>query len=103
MRIVIRDLFHTGKVGIWVFDDHGKTVAAPTKMEFVHLGEGYQLPDPTFEINQAHLHSLIQSGSSELEMSSLGKALMPNRDKQLEALKYHLEDMRKLVFNKVDK
>lgn len=98
MRLAIRDLFATRSVGIWLFDDHQKTVAKPIMLEMEPIKEGYQLPEPTLTIESLHLMNLLSSGATELEISTLGRSLMPNRDKELSALKYHLEDMRKLVF-----
>lgn len=98
MRIAIRDLFQSAEVGIWLFDDTSKTCAKPINIVMEPLKDSWIMPEPTMRISSVQLISLINSGSTELEMSTLGKALMPNRDKQLDALKYHLEDMRSIVF-----
>lgn len=106
MRLVIRDLFCKKAYGIWIIEDRiiqgvrQSFVAKPCKLSFEERPECQAFPEPTFEIEDHHIHELITSGTMEIEMSGLGKQLTSTHKAEIDAMKYHLEDMRRLVFER---
>ena len=77
----------------WIIGDNGRSVATNVTME--PLESGHMLPGPTFSIGEQEIQWLMdelwRSGIRPTEVGTSG---------QVDAIKYHLEDMRKLVFEK---
>jgi len=77
------------------FSNH-KTELATIKdgnLEFSELKEGEMWPRPTMQIPESLLQKIIDAFSKEVPPTKKVEL-----DAELKATKYHLEDMRKLVF-----
>ena len=78
---------------IWILGDKGVSCAKP--LTFEKTEEGAMMPEPTFKIGGDEVQWLMdemwRSGIRPTEVGTAG---------QVDSIKYHLEDMRKLVFEK---
>jgi len=75
---------------VWVIGDKGKACAEPLVMK--PMNEGERLPEPTFKIEGDEVQWLMDElWNAGVRPSQEGTA------GQLDATKYHLEDMRKIA------
>ena len=98
MRIIIREAWDRNGYNLWLMKD-GR-IAKPFAMEFGEQRDensAWMLPDPSLFIRREEFIQLRQSIASEALANGFTELVNPFRD-QLSAVKYHLEDMRKLVF-----
>ena len=102
VEIALREQFHTGGYGLWIMvnKDGKRYVAKPVEFEFEEVSECFRLPDSTFQFTtKGDARTFLQDLSNELN----NQGMKPNNDAvhgELKSIKIHLEDMRKLVFNK---
>lgn len=103
MKILIRREMHLGGYAIWLYDERRDQIffAKPTEIVFEDTGHtgAALLPDPTFVLRTDQLQTLQQSIISELERAGLRSPDLASQAK-LDATERHLEDMRRLVFDK---
>ena len=69
------------------------------KMEFKKLAEGELIPI-TFTLHGKVTDPFLQAMANMLKEIGIKAEVEPILENELVAVKYHLEDMRKLVFNK---
>lgn len=90
---------------IWLFKDSvagREGVARPIELVFDEMEDTFgPLPAPTFRASESDLRELVQSWQSNSRFQG-SRALFDASEirASLDATKFHLEDMRKLVFNK---
>ncbi len=100
MRIIFRRQFHRRGFAIWLVRDDGTryAVGKPTSVEFEEQSSGaaFLLPEPTFEITDREMETLMSSVKEEMIGQGLESPAAANAS-ELKATKYHLEDMRKLA------
>lgn len=97
MEIIIRQAWHRDGYHIWLMND--RRIAKPLNIEFGEQQEhsAFQLPDPTLFVTRMEFQKLRQSIASEALANGFSELVNPFKD-QMAAMKYHLEDMRTLVF-----
>ena len=101
MKIYIERSLHEGAINIYVrYERDGKVYeASPQKLEFHEITSG-QISTPTYQfpINYTHDGESFLTAMAEalMEFGVLKKIDAP----EIEAIKFHLEDMRRLVFEK---
>jgi len=88
---------------IWVYgeDDRGmESVVEPLDFNMREIGVG-ESPPPTFTFSRRDGHAFLQSFSEALSKAGFQPDELEASNKQIDAIKYHLEDMRSMAFNKV--
>lgn len=103
MRLVFRRQFHRRGFAVWIVRDDGHQfqVGKPTSIAFEDAESGaFALPEPTFEITDREMETLISSVKEEMIGQGLESPAVASAA-ELKATKYHLEDMRKLVLARV--
>jgi len=91
LNIYILSVDHNGKRSICISVD---------KMEFVEYNEAHYIEKPTIRLSGFLATAFLQAianGLKEIGIKAEGEPILEN---ELTAVKYHLEDMRKLVFKK---
>jgi hypothetical protein len=69
------------------------------QMEFTPYRD-YEVVDPTFTLRGNVVKPFLQAMSNELHRVGIKPEEAPVLENELSAIKYHLEDMRELVFKK---
>ncbi len=84
---------------IWVVNEKadGLSVASPINMEWVEADASKDIP-PTFVFGSREGHEFLQELSNALVRAGFKPDELAASNKQVDAIKYHLEDMRSLVF-----
>lgn len=81
---------------LWIRDKSHEQVAYATTVEFRVIDNGMLLPDPVLKMHREELQLLMDElwriGIRPTEEGTAG---------QLGAVKYHLEDMRRLLFDQL--
>lgn len=97
MRLIIRQAWDRDAYQIWLMKD--KRIAKPFEIEFGEPQESdaFELPPPSIWIRREDFTALRQSIASEALANGFTELVNPFKD-QMTAIKYHLEDMRRLVF-----
>lgn len=93
-RLVHRDHF-----GLYLIHEQGHRsyVMKPAQIEWEELPEFSRLPDsPSLMLPAGAIQAIAQAASDADQMP---RDLLGNT-REIQALSYHLEDMRRLVFNK---
>ena len=92
-RIMVRNDPVRRLYNIWVTNVTDRHIAYATNIEFKVVEEGSLIPEPLLNLDetdaQGLMNELWKAGVRPTEEGTIG---------QLEAVKYHLEDMRSLVF-----
>jgi hypothetical protein len=76
----------------------GRYIAQPVALVWEPLQEG-AAPDPTMIFEHNRGEQFLKSMADELARAGFRADELKAKDTQVEAVKYHLEDMRKLVFS----
>lgn len=94
-----------GGLSILLFEENkmsGKTyVVKPVKIEFVEIDESSAI-DPTIKLSMNNSHNFLQSLADAIDEYGIRPSKKPPLENELSAVKYHLEDMRKLVFKETE-
>lgn len=104
MKIIFREDFSRGGYSLWIIERRNDSnyCAKPIELMFEEKGNGaWQLPEPTLRFDDESMSNQFLQGLSNA-LTEIG--FRPNTDRQageLEGTKKHLEDMRKLVFEKL--
>ena len=90
-------MHHKDSIALWIIEYRGDQsfVAKPVELEFIPAPEHYVLPEPTLELRSQYAFELIRAlldGVAENEWIYGNPQVKGARD----AVKLHLEDMRKL-------
>lgn len=103
VEVVIREDWSIGGYAVYLFmEKNGKRYLAETnEFSFKEVGdEAMLLPSPTFQFStKLDARVFLQDFSNELN----NQGMKPNNDAvhgELKATKVHLDDMRKIVFDK---
>ena len=86
---------------IWVTSeakDGSLGLAKPILFEFEEIKEGVW-SHPTFQLSARDADEFLSSFATALSRSGFKSDELKNTENQISAIKYHLEDMRSLVFN----
>ena len=91
-------------MGLWILveRDGQKQVAMPLDLKFTVLKVGDR-PKPTLEFDGGEGKEFLQSLAESLVLAGFKPDELKAKNNEVTAIKYHLEDMRKLVFEKVKK
>ena len=71
------------------------------KMEFVEYKEDQYIENPTFRLSGEVVKPFLQAMANELKEIGVTADGEPVLENELTAVKYHLEDMRKITFHKL--
>lgn len=87
---------------IFGIDENGKRSFCKSidKMEFKDYTEGSCINEPTFSLSGPVTKPFLQAMANELKEIGINAEGEPVIENELVAVKYHLEDMRSLVFEK---
>lgn len=80
-------------------DNKGRFVIEPVTLVARHYSEGEMLGSPTFVFGSRDGEEFLQALSQALVRIGFKPDELKQSNEQVVAIKYHLEDMRKLVFN----
>ncbi len=80
-------------------DNKGLNIAKPVKLEYNRIDEGGEAK-PTFLIPRGVASNFLEAILGAIEDQGIKPESTSKTEGLLEATKYHLEDMRKIVFNK---
>lgn len=91
----------SGGIHLWLLrKDLGKRQLA--KLVWEDLPDEWLLPEPTFSSSQESIEDgfkpLVQSIIEQAESAGVISSSVKDKTDEIKAVKYHLEDMRKLVF-----
>ena len=83
---------------VWIIDERGSDsfVARPTELRFEKTDPTLQI-EPTFVFDRFKGEEFLQGLAEALVQAGFKPNEIRAHDKQVEAIKYHLEDMRKLA------
>ena len=88
---------------VYIYQENGDgsiTLCEPLELTFTRDYDLSKLPEPTFRFNRKDGHDFLQGLAQALAENGFKPDELKAYDKQVEATKYHLEDMRSLVFKK---
>lgn len=89
------------RVNLWLIKknaDGSEVVVQPVDLTMTHnLEPGIETPAPTMRFDGAEAHQFLQGLVEGLVAAGYRPDELKAQDKELEAVRYHLEDMRKLV------
>lgn len=89
------------KLNFYIFrlniDGSRRICTSLDKMEFSEYQEGCMI-EPTFSLNGLIVKPFLQEMANALKKIGIKAESEPILENELSAVKYHLEDMRKLVF-----
>jgi len=88
-------------VNVWFYErkDNGYTeVVKPMNLIVQSMEIADKLPEPTLRLERGRATEFLQSLAEALVASGFKPDEIKVQNKQIEAMKYHLEDMRKIVF-----
>jgi hypothetical protein len=74
-----------------------QSIAAPVSLDFQEISENMQLPEPTFKFRREEGYQFLQSLSNALTEIGFRPNEIESANRELAAVKYHLEDMRRLI------
>jgi hypothetical protein len=99
-----RPISHGG-LGIYLFDFkvgyNGKTfIAKPAKLEWLELDDYMAHANPFLEISRIDVDPFLKSIRNQLDERGVKSEPQTKLEGVLEATKFHLQDMRDLVFKK---
>ncbi len=94
MKFHVTNEMFSRKVQIYAVTDDGKKALEPLTVTEVDLPEGAMVTTPMLSLNKAEAQNLINSMYEAGLRPQDGSGAIAH----IEAVKYHLEDMRKLVF-----
>jgi len=101
MRVAINFEPRFGGMAVWFYEDRadGRYVVKPMQLELekIPLGESIE---PTLLFDEVNGTEFLNSLATALVGAGFKPDEIKAHDKQVEAMKYHLEDMRNLVFKK---
>ena len=85
---------------VWLYEDNGSSliVAEPVNLVMREVELTREI-EPTFTFNKQKGHEFLQSLVNALVEVGFKPDEIKAHNKEIEAIKNHLEDMRKLVFN----
>ncbi len=86
-------------MSLWIIEDmpNQRLVAKPVELVFEPLEIGL-LPDPTLKFSSSKGTEFLSSLADALAASGIIANSLKTNEQQIEAIKYHLEDMRRLIF-----
>ena len=89
-----------GSTDIYLFGtrDHEKLIAKPIEFDFQKFNHN-RIQEPTLRFEWDEGTNFLNSFADALKIAKFGD----QKEYSLEAIKYHLEDMRRLVFNERNK
>lgn len=93
-------LFHIDSVGIWIIKKgYGQTsvIANPCDLVFTPVPETFRLPEPTLNLNREDALDFIKAFLEAIDESQWFQSKKVNNDKEVLAIKEHLNDMRKMT------
>jgi len=100
-NVIIRYDEEFAGLNIWFVHKEGgiNSIVSPFNMEIRTTVEpGVILPEPTIRLTEIHAKQFLQGLANALAMSGFRPDELKAKDSELKATKYHLEDMRKIVF-----
>ena len=99
LRVGIENDCFRGGVSMWIMsdDDSGKSCALPIPLTFSQCTPG-QMVEPTFTFDDRDGGDFLHAMANALAEAGYRPDELKAYNKETDALKYHLEDMRTLVF-----
>lgn len=99
-KIIIERPYYTDTVQIWFVKFEGDKifVAKPMQLNFEQVEKSSSKGNPTLEISGYYSQEFLEA----LKLAVEGKTVIL-LEGELKATKYHLEDMRKLIFKEFPK
>lgn len=87
-------------VFFYIKNKHNVTsIAAPIEISFIEKND-MEIMEPTFKLSDYDSMEFLQSMADELHRLGIKATAAPILENEITSVKYHLEDMRKLVFKK---
>lgn len=95
-----RDFANTLHLYVFAVDEHGgrSICTSLADMKFEKHTEGMVIDKPTLTLNRFVAKPFLQAMADALDKIGIKATGKPVLENELTATKYHLEDMRKLVF-----
>lgn len=92
-------------MAVWLHERRpdGEYVVMPVALTLKKLGSFGEWPEPTFRFSEPDGMEFLNSLCDALVKAGFKPDEIKASDKQIETIKYHLEDMRRLVFNKLSR
>jgi len=107
IKVKVQDDPEIAGTSVWIYDvapDGSITVVCPVDLTIRKEYKPSNLSlEPTLRFSRAEGHDFLQGLAQALVANGYRPDELKSTDKQIEATKYHLEDMRRLVFNKEEK
>lgn len=103
-EVAMRQSFATDSMEIYFFDrgPNYKAVALPMDLVFKKMEEGKEY-EPSLRIPGLMLPGFLKALVSALDKSGVRSPSVDKVEGELKATKYHLDDMRRLVFKRRQK
>ncbi len=101
-NVIIRHDEELAGTSIWLIEkraDGSEVVVQPVDLTMTHNLEPYEAlpPEPTLKFNRNTGNQFLQGLAEALVDAGFRPKVLDTTSKELEAIKYHLEDMRTLV------
>ncbi len=99
-NVILRYDEDFGGVNIWFIHKQGDIETVVNPLDFTmttNLEPHLMMPEPTIKVDRTVSHQFLQGLADGLADTGFRPNELKSKDKELEATKYHLEDMRKLV------
>ena len=98
MKVAIRFDPTFAGMSVWLYENKpdGEYIVKPTKLELEKYELGAQI-EPTFRFNESGGTEFLNSLVNALVEAGFKPDEIKAHDRQVEAIKYHLEDMRSLA------
>ena len=100
-NVIIRYDEDFAGLSIWFIKKEGGslTVVSPIDMtSTTTVGPGFEMPEPTIKMGDVGARQILQGLVQALVDAGYRPDELKAQDKELDATKFHLEDMRRLVF-----
>lgn len=93
---------YSGIANVYIVDeslDGQKRIVKSVNLEFVSLESGVAV-EPTFQLSPVFVKPFLQAFADICDKHGIRPEGKPVLENELTSVKYHLEDMRKLIFEK---
>jgi len=91
-------------VNVWLIHKTGskEVVVDPVDLTMTsHLEPDYEYPEPTLRFNGTAAHQFMTDLAQGIIEAGFRPEVLKSSDKEVAAIKDHLEDMRRIVFEKL--
>lgn len=87
------------QIAIFKTDERGiRYICEPMTMVFKEINEGACIIEPTLKLSRIIANQFLQELSNALNVAGYRSTTVEGYKSEIASIKYHLEDMRKIVF-----